>query len=322
MSFGIDLFKDNAASLMANSDNVFFVDYIDLAAGQHSKSYPLAPGETLYAVPFFEMAEDAGHPYFGYCRVSGNTVSWSGETSPTVGATSHLLVYKKGNISSIPAVNSFGAMFTNDKGNLFVVSDADPFTYHDVYTLSGDRGPVEVDTGVPADCKVMVFQRIDYSRGLWDLVTAYFIKNGTWHLSMEYSQTTVEFYVFTDRELRDVRGSTNYGFEFYDKNGRVVIGHNSKPLKVYTYTASSSDQVIDVDIGVDVAVPTQILGVYKNYTAGNLTKYGGYYTTYGINNSLGSGSQEICKYGLKIPADRTDFPRQIIYIKTDEYKNG
>lgn len=319
MSFGIELYNDRSNSIIANSENVFIVDYIDLAVGSFSRVYNLAPGEVLYAVAVFNRTTTANNPCLWHLNVIGNTVYWVGQDNPRVYPVTSIVVYKKGNVSSFPAKNTFGAEFTSNTGNLFVVSDSNPFTYFNNYTLDGRTGAKEVNTGIPGDSRVLVFKNFESNfDSAYQVESGQYVKDGTWHLSLKACRSSVRFFVFADREHRDVSGGSNYGFEFYDKNGRLVIGNNSKPLKLYSYKPPYFYN--QWDLGFKTYALEAIHLLYPHSFNPYITDNGGYGTAISEGSKWVTGYyMPICEGSNEIKNGSTTFPSDFLYIKESDY---
>lgn len=320
MSYGIDLYTESGLSIVANSENVFLIDIIDVAAGSFSKNYTVLAGETLYAVPLFydTGSVDDRHPYLTSVSVSGGTVSWNASAAPLIMAVSQIIVYKKGNTSSVPSVNTYGAEIISETGNMFMIAGGSPFTFHDVYTLTGYSGGQEIDTGIPSSARVLCFQNIVFSRGTYLYTFYQYVKNGTWHISTDYNTLTFDVFVFTDREVKDVRGSTSYGYEFYNEQGQVVVGNNSKMLRMYSTTVGTYPGSITMtDL---VAVPQAVFGTHINRP--NYPDYinsGGYFTALSELYQVNVYAKTLAISGTQLSGEYLGFPKSILYIKTGDY---
>lgn len=219
----------------------------------------------------------------------------------------------------------YGVELISDTGHKFVIPDSNPYTFHKRYDLIiryGTSSFMEVDTGIPASVKTMVFFRIgDDSDPLSYIARACdtFVRNGTWWIvggSAAYS-ITIHAYVFTDREFFDVNGS-GYGVQIFDAEGNQIIGCNSRPLKmrIEGYAPSSSSLV--TDLGYPAAVTPSIVYTHK-WSWGIYLDFGSVASVVGEGNGYSQMLKEIGTNENRIQYDSGNYPQYFLAINSRDY---
>ncbi|MGL5566483.1 MAG: hypothetical protein ACRDC4_12245 [Plesiomonas sp.] len=216
---------------------------------------------------------------------------------------------------------AYGIEIISPEGNKFTIPDSNPYVFYRRIDVSNTQGLV--DTGIPANVLVMVFNRLEEGAVLIVGGANHLVHNGTWHLYVTsiFFPITVQFYIFTNKEL--VNGPTTaYGFQVFDAEGGLVVSNNSRPLKMnlVNFVEPTDPNNPVMNIGYPAATTASITRCYNGSSVGGSITYGYAMGAIGAGNGYTTHSKEIGFPNQWIPYPSTNYPQYILVIDIRNYQ--
>lgn len=217
---------------------------------------------------------------------------------------------------------AYGIEIISPQGNKFTIPDSNPYTFYRRFRVSNHDGLV--NTGIPTDVQVMTFFRLADGQILIIGGASQVPHNGTWHILVTsvFFDNIVDAYVFANREYNNVSPSSSYGFQIFDESGSLVIGNNSRPLKMYAtpFVESTNPNDPVTHIGYPAAVSASFTRCYQGSSQGGAITYGYALGGIGASDGYSTHSKEIGYPSQWIPYPSTNYPQYILTINVNEYQ--
>lgn len=217
---------------------------------------------------------------------------------------------------------AYGIEIISPQGNKFTIPDSNPYTFFKKFRVSNHDGLV--NTWIPTSVQVMTFFRLADGAILMIGGANQVPHNGYWHILVTsiFFDNVVDAYVFANKEYNNVSPSSSYGFQIFDEQGSLVLGNNSRPLKMNAvpFVESTDPNNPVTHLGYPAAVTATFTRCYQGSSQGGAVTYGYALGGIGAGNGYSTQSKEIGYPHQWIPYPSTNYPQFILTIDTNLYQ--